>query len=440
MCGEPEVDISEHGPEVIRVVPLFGGEDAEFCGWLDDVGSFVGNAVKTAGKEIGKVGHGIQKAGGAVGSAIGKVPVIGAPVKVVLDAGYHAMRAPIDMTVQIASGKRVDKVLMGKLKEHVQDVKNVAPYAQTVVSMVPGVGTGAAAALGTGLSLASGQPIDEALKAGVIGAIPGGPVAQAAANMTITVCGNAARGQKVDFKKLAVEGASALPISGDAKRALAAGIEMTVDAATGKKVDIAKAEALLNLGMKEMGVDAKKALQTGLGVGVAEIQQKARGIAIPKAVGKFAESGVQVAKKVPAIGEARKLAGKGLKGFDVGQGIMNQRARLFDIAATRASLVKPEDKKGFDMALATRIGLVTHAAKPNLSTAALAGRAITNGMQGMRNANHKMAIMSNVSKSPSAAVGAEYAIQKIVAKRNAAKETWPVRMVRAIRNVFKRAA
>jgi hypothetical protein len=56
----------------------------------------------------------------------------------------------------------------------------VLPYVQSVISFVPGVGTGVSAALGAAQALADGRPIDEAIVAAAKGAIPGGPMAQMA--------------------------------------------------------------------------------------------------------------------------------------------------------------------------------------------------------------------------------------------------------------------
>src|SRR5260221_4654747 len=56
----------------------------------------------------------------------------------------------------------------------------VLPYVQSVVSFVPGVGTGISAALGAAQALADGRSIDEAILAAARGAIPGGPMAQMA--------------------------------------------------------------------------------------------------------------------------------------------------------------------------------------------------------------------------------------------------------------------
>lgn len=60
----------------------------------------------------------------------------------------------------------------------------VMPYVTSVLSVVPGVGSGVSAALGAAQALADGRPITDALMAGVRNAIPGGPIAQIAFDAT----------------------------------------------------------------------------------------------------------------------------------------------------------------------------------------------------------------------------------------------------------------
>lgn len=60
----------------------------------------------------------------------------------------------------------------------------VMPYATSVVALVPGCGTGVAAALGAAQAIADGRSLTEALIAGVRSAIPGGQLAQIAFDAT----------------------------------------------------------------------------------------------------------------------------------------------------------------------------------------------------------------------------------------------------------------
>lgn len=399
---------------------FFMGADTEFGSLFGSVGHFISNAAHVAGKEMGHVVHGAQNAAGAVTHAVTKIPVVGAPLHTVFGAAYHATTAPLNMAVDVAvKGKRIDKAVMSQIHDHVKDIKTVAPYAQMVVSLVPGVGTGVSAALGAGLALANGQPIDKALMAGAIEALPGGPLAHAAASVAAAGVDAAARGEKVDLHSIAGTLVKSLPVSDAAKQALLGGATMAGHLAAGKSVDTAAADAALNTVLNQLPPDVRKAYQSGLAMGSAVVVQghRATELVSPTVLNKLVESGIQAAKTVPAISEARRMAGPGVKGFDLATGLLTQHSRLFDIVHTRQTLKDPKDLMGFDMAMAARIGMVTQPARGKLSPGAQAGRAIVLGMQGMPKPDNKAAIMQAVSGHESGAVGAKVALNQVAVAR-----------------------
>jgi hypothetical protein len=254
-------------PNNPQVITLFHGED--YIGYTVGFGlnlnpfkavkaaaNFVGNAVKTSGREIGSVaktvgggvqgiakigGKVIQGADGIIGGTIGKIPIVGSPLHSVFDLGFHAMMAPANLTIGIISGERIDKAALGTLKQQLQDFKQVAPYAQMVISVVPGVGAGVSASLSAGLALAEGQSIAEVLKAGAIGAIPGGPLVKAAVTMAVEVTQSVASGKKLDLATISQTAggiaSSALGLPIVAKNALVAGIGIMGNITAGKPLD-----------------------------------------------------------------------------------------------------------------------------------------------------------------------------------------------------------
>lgn len=397
-----------------------GADDPEFGSLLGHIGHFVSNAAHVAGKEIGHVAHVATNAAGAVSHAVTKIPVVGAPLHTVFTAAYHAATGPANMLVDVAiKGKRIDKAVMGQLHEQVKDIKAVAPYAQMVVSMVPGVGTGVSAALGAGMALANGQPIDKALMAGAIEALPGGPLAHAAASVAAAGVDAAARGEKVDLHSVAGSLVKALPVSDAAKQALLGGAHVAGNLASGKSIDSAAADAALNTVLSQLPPDVKKAYQSGLAMGTAAVVQghRAAELVTPSVVNKLVESGIQAAKSVPAISEARRMAGQGVRGFDLATGLLTQHSKLFDIIHARQTLKDPKDLMGFDMAMAAKIGLVTQPARGKLSPGAQAGRALVLGMQGMPHPENKEAIMKAITAHESAAVGAKLALHQVTIAR-----------------------
>jgi hypothetical protein len=214
----------------------------ESGGILNAVGNFVGNVVKTAGHAIGTVVHSIQNAAGEVGKVIAKIPIVGGVISAVFDLTYQSTMGIVNLAVAIViEGKRVDQAILSSLKKQLQVFKQVAPYAQMVISVIPGIGQGVSAALSAGLALAEGQSIADALKAGLIGALPGGPLIKAAVTMGIETIQHVVKGERVDIATIAQTAggvaSSALGLPIVAKNALLAGISTVGAIVKGQPLD-----------------------------------------------------------------------------------------------------------------------------------------------------------------------------------------------------------
>ena len=396
--------------------------------------NLVSNAAKVAGREIDKAAHTVQTAAGQVSNLVGKVPIVGAPLHTVFDTAYHMAMAPANLVIDVAiRGKRIDKVALDGLTTALHDVKASAPYAQMVVSMVPGIGTGVSAAIGAGTALMNGQPIDKALADAVLSAVPGGPLGKSLANVGFSVATNVVEGEAINVETItkgAVGAAiNSLPIPDSAKGTLRVVMAASAQVAHGQTPSVSPEvlDAAFGAVSKYLPSDARKALQTGLAMGTAVVKQGDKIIQLTgPAMNKLIESGIQLAHTLPAVDAARKLAGAGTRGFDLGQGLLQQKASLFDIVHYR-TMLKGDDLKGFDIAVAAKVGMVTHPPNPTLSPAARAGHAITVGMQGAPPAN-KAAIMTAVQANPSATVGAKLAVAQVAANR----ENFLVRFLHAI--------
>jgi hypothetical protein len=177
--------------------------------------------------------------------------------------------------------------------------------------MVPGIGTGVAAAIGAGAALAEGKSLDEVAKAAIKGAIPGGPVAAAAFDTAV----KAASGENLG--KAALESARNLVPAGPAQKAFDIGVAV----ATGEKLQNAVASGLASLAPAQLTsilAAGQKALATTAGLSGA-------------------------LKRVPA--------GDAAHGFQLAAGLLshsglNEKA----ISAVRAKLA-PAQQQGFDAAL-----------------------------------------------------------------------------------------
>lgn len=131
---------------------------------------------------------GIMGAVSAVGSV---VQGVGSAIGSVATTVGHIVTSPVKLLADVATGKNILESLKDTVKRDLQSAKEIAPYAQAVLSVVPGVGSGINAAIAAGAALAQGQNITDALVAGVKGMVPGGPLAQQA----LMTAYNVAKGQ-----------------------------------------------------------------------------------------------------------------------------------------------------------------------------------------------------------------------------------------------------
>lgn len=397
------------------------------------IGPWVGNAVATAGRAVGSAVGTIASGAESIATTIAKVPVVGPLFHAAYELEIGNQLQTLNAIVQ---GERIDRVVMNHLTREVGSVKEIAPYVQTVISFVPGIGPGVAGAIGAGLALAQGKTIDQALLEGVKGALPGGALAQAAFSVGEAV----ASGKPIEQVALA-----ALPISDQAKDAINVGLTITRKLAKGERVDkvaldtaiaqlppaardaanaavkIAKggnvadvvATVALQHGLDALPSGAKKdvekALQTGAAMGVAQTIQKtvAKAVRAPAVQNGLAQVGAAFAKANPVAAAARQLAGPaGTKGFDIGLGLMQHQIGPLDLNAVRNSLMG-EARKGFDLAVSHHVGSVT--VKPPAGTPhAQAGVLLTHGLKGATLAQTKT-LLPMVAAHPEAAKGIAHA-------------------------------
>lgn len=363
-----------------------------------DMGADFGwNPFKAIRKAAKTVGGAIASAG----SSIRKVPVVGKG----LHAVYSVASSPVSLTANIAAGHRVDKAVLNHFKGQINAAKDVAPYVQTVVSMVPGIGTTAAGVIGAATTLARGRPITEAIVEGVKGALPGGPVAKAA----FEIAAGTVQGKPINESAL-----KALPIPEEQKKVLLMGVGTVKGLAQGKPVDPVMFEKALQF----LPPDARKALMTGATMGEAKKLQEVIAGEAKKAAPKLLEIGKTAIKAdVVARAGVSSLPKEIQKGFLVGKGMVNYRFSPTELNAVRGNL-KPELKKGFDIAMAQHVGkIVKPLNNPQLDPKVKFSYYTTIGMRGAKPKN-QAAIEKTLSSDPKLAHGAKGALQTIQKEKN----------------------
>jgi hypothetical protein len=114
-------------------------------------------------------------------------------------AGTPVLAAVVHVAAGVIRGENFVKAAKMAVKAGISDAREALRLAAMVAPFVPGIGTGVGAALGAADALANGQPITQALIAGVRGAIPGGAIAQAAFDTSVQLI----QGKRLDQALLA---------------------------------------------------------------------------------------------------------------------------------------------------------------------------------------------------------------------------------------------
>jgi hypothetical protein len=386
-----------------------------------NLGKFLGNAVKACGKPFQAVGHALQAADGAITKEIDKIPVIGKPLGAIFDAGFIVGFGPAMATAQVLDGKRIDQAIVGQLKQELKDVKEVAPYAEMVLSLIPGIGTGISAALAGGLALASGQPLSSAMMDAVTAAVPGGEIAKMAIDVGIQGVQLAASGKHITWENLAQAGVRGVSAGAGlppiAQNAIVGAIQTAGDLAKGEKADIAVGDGLADTASTYLGKAGASALRVGIALAHAKFLQNAQAPQITSSTlkNKLMSVGQGVQTSDPTVAAARNnVAVTDRTGFDVGIGTSRMTVDTNQLVTLRGSL-NPQEQQGFDHAMSLHIGRVTNPSpvKFGLTTSnGQAGYFTTMGMQGAEPIT-KQAMMTHIVANQVSKIGASVAVDQI---------------------------
>lgn len=415
---------------------------------LDVQSTFLHNASKAAGRAIGSASHTLDKVTGKISNAIKKVPVVGP----LLHGAFQIEAAPFRVAEDIGRGQRIDKAALDGLKRTVSGVREVAPYAQSVISLVPGLGPPISAAIGGGLALAAGQSIGEAALTAAADAVPGGAFGKAAFDAGKAVVEH----KNVAQVALSAAGdlgqAAGITVPPVAQQALGSGLKFAQDIASGKKPSAAALDAAVAVLPQEARAAAKaagaqgvadalvqhgeqlipnltpeqrKGLQVGLTSGMAlahgkALQQITRtNLSSPSVLSHIVQAGQHATASDAVLHAARDTlaqGGEGVQGFDLAAGMMQHKVTPFELATARNGL-RPEQRTGFDLATAVHIARVAGpkapAALQDHPNAKLAYFA-THGMLGT-DPDHRAQVVSVVSAHPNGEQGALIAAKELEA-------------------------
>lgn len=322
----------------------------------------VSGTVKSVGKGVSGAAKGVVKAVDAVGSTLGKVPVIGSGLRGLVTVTL----GPYQGMLNVLSGERIDRAVMSNLKSQIGAAKDIAPYVQTVISFVPGIGAGISGGMSAALVLAEGKPITEAVLAAAKGAMPGGPLAAAAFDAATAA---------IQGKGLSDIALAAVPLPPAQKDILRQSLAVAKDIANGKPVSKIVLDRV-NDNLNKLPASVYKATQVGIALaqgkkiqalkaGASLVGDKmnfssvlgATTTGIQKAIGAAPalKNGSPVLQKalIAAAGQFRSGSAEHL-GFTSAVKVLKQTSgNKQAMAFARRSLPNEAARRGFDSAIGT---------------------------------------------------------------------------------------
>lgn len=383
--------------------------DDELAGLFGSIGRAFKRAGRTvtrtarkAVKSVGSVGsdmvHTLNQVtrlpGKAVKATFGQIPYVGEAFNAAVDLSPAAALG--GLTTRVLRGERIDRAFLKTAKQQIKAARTLAPYVQTVMSVVPGVGTGVAAAIAAGTALAEGRTITDAVLKGVKGALPGGPVAAGAFDTAVAITKgkrldkaaiNAVKAQlppgareAVDIVEGIARGdkVSAVAIRA-AKRRLPPEARKAVDLAVKAGKGANAKDLLLQVVRSELPKEAQKAFEVGAAMGAARTIQS---LAVTKAgskpaVVKFARQGAKILSHRKAPKGLRKAA-RGLSrsrraGFLAAVGAMSKSGVNAHALAAMRNRLGVAQRRGFDHAAKTILE-ANKARDPSWATLVVRGR------------------------------------------------------------------
>jgi hypothetical protein len=414
-------------------------------------GTFVGSAVRAAGRTAQTGLDAISKATKSVGDAIERVPVVGGPLSAVYDVATDPLTLPLTVADDVVHGDSVGQTVTDSIRHEVAKFKAAAPYVESVVALVPGVGGMCASAIAVGVGVAEGQPIDQILVEAAAAQVPGGAIVVAGYLAAKTVLSGKTRPIAWDTVAVgALQGISAAagtPLPPGATSALASAAKFGSDVANGKTVKeagldalvaaipttttdgkalhaavtVALAEtekslqgsrvgdALFGYGIKQVPAaqqqQVQKGLTTAIGLTHASNLQAAKTQAAPGLLAKLEVVGASDVTPVVAAARAA-LGGVGVDGFNAGHGLMQYAGDLYQTTALRAQLGDAADQSGFDTALALKVGNVASTLPAGVAPPVAAGYLVGAGSQTASEAQ-KDAIRGTVAGDPAVVAGVD---------------------------------
>jgi hypothetical protein len=274
----------------------------------------------------------------------------------------------------VLRGERIDKAFLKTAKNQIKAARAIAPYVQTVMSVVPGVGTGVAAAIAAGTAIAEGRTITDAVMAGVKGALPGGPLAAGAFDTAVAITKgkrldkaaiNAVKNQLPPGAREAVDIVESAARGKDISAAAINSIKKRLPPEARRAVDMAvkvgkganAKDLILQVARAELTGQAKKAFEVGTAMGAARtIQSQVVSKSVSKkSITRFAKHGSKILAKGPrGLRKASHgLSRKRKAGFMAAIGAASKSGQNAHALAATRNRLGANQRRGFDHGMRT---------------------------------------------------------------------------------------
>jgi len=377
--GPSYLEIQDDGNAVIYVIDSPYARKAVWDTGGGVHGSWLSAVVAFAGRPFAALADVAAASLKGLADLAGQIPIIGPALHGVL----LIASGPFTFTDAVIHGARIDKALVQDLRDKLTAVREIGPYAQTILSFMPGIGTGVAAAIGAGLAIAQGRPIDEAFVEGFESALPGGPAAKAAFSMTYA----AATGQNL-LDAAGKAGIEALGLPPEQAKLIMSGLNLVYKASQGENIPMAALEEA----RKHLPNDPTVRQAFDVGIAIAQ-GKRLQDVALQELsnlttgqMQQLKSVGTDLIQKTPAFQAARKMVEKiptptrfpqvatpssryvgqvaqvaktAKDGFDFGVGLMRHGGVNENNLQAIRSQLNEDEQTGFDVAVATYQAAVT---------------------------------------------------------------------------------
>lgn len=156
-------------------------------GALASFASDASNTIASAAHDVGHFASDVAHDAGAVASALGSVVKAASGADLITSIGTAFLQ-----------GKSLGEIFKAGAGALASDVQKIAPYVESVIAVIPGIGSETASAIALGVALAEGKNITDAAIDALAAQLPGGALANEAFKAAKEIAKGIVQGKPLD--------------------------------------------------------------------------------------------------------------------------------------------------------------------------------------------------------------------------------------------------